>query len=432
MAAHTGDFPTRIPFRRLTLSGAAWGAFALLVLIGIVAAVLGFGSAEGSERAWLAIHYNWLFWSSVATGMVLFAISQQLTNSRWSWSIRRIALAGLGFLPVSFVLFFLKLPGRPVWFEHWWGKVDTDPILSAKAVWLSPTGMLVRDALALIVLYGMMFWFGYHMLRPDLHQAKGPSIYGWFTGGTWRGVAEEALRSRKLSLRIGSVTGILFALLWGMIGIDQVMTMLPHWFSTMFPVTFIVSAFHSGLAMTAVMMVVLRRQLRLEEYITPAQYHDQGKLIFAFAVFWLYVTWGQYVVIWYGLLPHEQEFFVQRFHTQFAVLTELAVACIFVFPFLALLPRAPKKAGGVLAGVSAVIVIGHWLERYLITTPSVWTGAHTPLGVTEIGISLGFAGLFFASYLGFLAIFPVLPSPASLATIPSPTVTIPAGAVPQS
>ena len=432
MAAHTGDFPTRIPFRRLTLSGAAWGALALLVLIGIAALFLGGGDHEHTERMWLAIHYNWLFWSSVAVGMVTFAISQQLTNSRWSWPIRRIALAGLGFLPVSFILFLLKLPGRPVWFEHWWGKVDGDPILSAKAAWLSPTGMLVRDVVGLLVLYGMMTWFAYHMLRPDLHEAKGPSIYRSISGGQWRGVAEEALRSRRISLRVGVVTVILNALIWGMIAIDQAMTMLPHWFSTMFPVTFLVSAFHSGLAMTAVMMVLLRRHLRLQEYITGAQFHDLGKLIFAFAVFWMYVNWSQYVVIWYGLLPHEQEFFVLRFHPQFAVFTEVAVACIFVFPFLALLPRAPKKVPGVLAGVSAVVVVGHWLERYLITIPSVWTGAHAPFGLTEIGVSLGFAGLFFASYAAFLAVFPVLPSPASLATIPSPTITVPVRAVANS
>ncbi|HSU15569.1 hypothetical protein [Longimicrobium sp.] len=427
--AHSGDFPARVPFRRLSVSGAAWGGMALLVLVGVAAAVLG-----EHERMWLAVHYNWLFWSSVAVGMVLFAISQQLTNSRWSWPLRRIALAGIGFFPVSFVLFLLKLPGRPVWFEHWWGegKVQADPILAAKAVWLSPTGMLLRDLIGLLVLYGMMAWFAYHMLRPDLHGVKGPGIYRTITGGEWRGVAEEALRSRKLSLRIGAVTAILNALIWGMIAIDQAMTMLPHWFSTMFPVTFLVSTFHSGLAMTAVMMVVLRRHLKLEEYITGAQFHDLGKLIFAFAVFWMYVNWSQYVVIWYGQLPHEQEFFVQRFHPQFALITEIMVACVFVFPFLALLPRAPKKVPGVLAGVSAVVVIGHWLERYLITIPSVWGGSHAPFGLTEIGISLGFAGLFFASYAWFLSTFPVLPSPASLATIPSPTITVPVRAVARS
>lgn len=424
MAAHSAEIPTRVPFRRLAVPGAAWGAIALLVLVGVAAAFL-----AGHERLWLAVHFNWLFWSSVATGMVVVAISLHVTNARWSWPLRRFALAGAAFLPVSFVLFLLKLPGRPVWFEHWWGKVQGDPILEAKSAWLSPTGMLVRDVAGLLVLFGMMLWFAYHMLRPDLHGVKNaPGIYNTISGGGWRGVTEEARRSRKLGMRLAAVTAILFAFIWGMIGVDQAMTMLPHWFSTMFPVTFLVSAFHSALAMVAILMVFARRQLRLHDYIGDQQFHDLGKLIFAFAVFWMYVNWSQYVVIWYGLLPHEQEFFVQRFDQPFTAVVEIMVSAVFVFPFLALLARAPKKVPGVLAGVSAVVVIGHWLERFLITYPSVWnTEAHPglPLGLPEIGITLGFAGLFFGSIGWFLATFPVLPSPASLATIPTPTIEVP-------
>lgn len=424
MAAHSAEIPTRVPYRRLAVPGAAWGAMALLVLVGVVAAFL-----ADHERLWLAVHFNWLFWSSVATGMVVFAISLHITNARWSWPLRRFALAGAAFLPVSFILFLLKLPGRPVWFEHWWGKVEGDHILEAKAAWLSPTGMLVRDVLGLLVLFGMMLWFAYHMLRPDLHGVKNaPGIYDTISGSGWRGVKEEAQRSRKIAMRLAPVTAILFALIWGMIAIDQAMTMLPHWFSTMFPVTFLVSSFHSALAMVAILMVFARRQLRLEDYIGRQQFHDLGKLIFAYAVFWMYVNWSQYVVIWYGLLPHEQEFFVQRFHHPFGVVVEIMVSCVFVFPFLSLLARAPKVVPGVLAGVSAVVVFGHWLERFLITYPSVWNTADhpgLPLGLPEIGIALGFAGLFFACVGWFLSTFPVLPSPASLATIPTPTIEVP-------
>ena len=423
MAAHHGEIPTRVPFRRLAVSGAAWGVIALLVLIGVAAAFL-----ADHERMWLAIHFNWLFWSSVAAGMVVFSISLHITNARWSWPLRRFALSGVAFLPVSFVLFLLKIPGRPVWFEHWWGKIAGDRVLEAKAGWLNPTGMLVRDILALVVLFGMMLWFAYHMLRPDLHEAPGPGIYRTISGGNWRGVAEEALRSRKIAMRLAPVTAILFALLWGIIAIDQAMTMLPHWYSTMFPVTFLVSAFHSALAMIAILMVFARKQLRLQDYIGGQQFHDLGKLIFAYAVFWMYVNWSQYVVIWYGLLPHEQEFFVLRFHHPFATVVEVMVSCVFVFPFLALLPKAPKMVPGVLAGVSAVVVIGHWLERFLITYPSVWNvQAHPslPMGLPEIGIALGFAGLFFGCVGWFLSTFPVLPSPASLATIPTPTIQVP-------
>jgi hypothetical protein len=424
MAAHSAEIPTRIPFRRLALPGAAWGAIVLLLLIGVAAAFL----AE-HERFWLAVHFNWLFWSSVAVGMVVFAISQHITNSRWSWPLRRIALAGTAFLPVSFVLFLLKLPGRPVWFEHWWGKVEGDHILQAKAGWLSPTGMLVRDVVGMLVLFSLMLWFAYHMLRPDLHGVKNaPRLYDTISGSGWRGVPEEAMRSRKIAMRLAPVTAIAYAVVWGMIAIDQAMTMLPHWFSTMFPVTFLVSAFHSGLAMTAILMVLVRRHFRFEQYIGPRQFHDLGMLIFAYAVFWMYVNWSQYVVIWYGLLPHEQEFFVQRFHAPFGRVVEIMLACVFVFPFLSLLPRAPKQVPGVLAGVAAIVVIGHWLERFLITYPSVWNTEahpHLPLGLPEIGIALGFAGLFFASIGWFLSTFPVLPSPASLATIPTPTIEVP-------
>lgn len=429
MAAHSGEIPTRVPFRRLAVSGAAWGAIALLVVVGAAAALLG-----DHERVWLAIHFNWLFWSSMAVGMVVFAISQHITNSRWSWPLKRLALSGVAFLPVSFVLFLLKLPGNPVWFEHWWGegKVAHDHVLQAKAAWLNPTGMLVRDVLGLVILFGFMFWFAYHMLRPDLHGAPGPSIYRWITGGPWRGVAEEALRSRKIAMRLAPITTLLFAFIWGIIAIDQAMTMLPHWFSTMFPVTFLVSAFHSGLAMTAILMVLVRRHFRLEAYIGTLQFHDLGKLIFAYAVFWMYVNWSQYVVIWYGILPHEQEFFVQRFHQPFATVVEVMVACVFVFPFLSLLPRAPKLVPGVLAAVSGVVVIGHLLERFLITVPSVWHGQNLPLGLPEIGIALGFAGLFFGSIAWFLGTFPVLPSPASLATIPTLTIEVPVAAVAHS
>jgi len=424
MAAHSAEIPTRVPFRRLALPGIAWGAIALLLLIGVAAAFL----AE-HERFWLAVHFNWLFWSSMAVGMVVFAISQHITNSRWSWPLRRIALAGVAFLPISFVLFLLKLPGRPVWFEHWWGKVEGDHVLEAKAAWLSPTGMVVRDVVGMLVLFSLMMWFAYHMLRPDLHGVKNaPGLYDTISGSGWRGVPEEAMRSRKIAMRIAPVTAIAYAVVWGMIAIDQAMTMLPHWFSTMFPVTFLVSTFHSGLAMVAVLMVLLRRHLKLEHYIGNQQFHDLGKLLFAFAVFWMYVNWSQYVVIWYGLLPHEQEFFVQRFHRPFGVVVEIMLACVFVFPFLSLLPRAPKKVPGVLAGVAAIVVVGHWLERFLITYPSVWNTEahpHLPLGLPEIGIALGFAGLFFAAIGWFLSTFPVLPSPASLATIPTPTIEVP-------
>ena len=429
MAAHSDWPPVQVPYRTLRVPGAVWGVLALLAVLGVVAFFLGLGGEEHGARAWHAFHFNWLFWSSVAMGMVILAMSFHMTNSRWSWSIRRFALAGAAFLPVSLLLFIPMWLGAEHYFHHWMapGAVDNDPVLHEKAAWLSLPGMIIRDSVGVIVLYGLALLFTYHMLRPDLRGIKGaPGIYERISGGTWRGAREEALRSRRIAMFVAPVSAIIFAVVWGLIAIDQGMTMLPHWFSTMFPVTFLVSAFHSAIAMTIVLSVIGRGLGRLENQIRSDQFHDIGKLLFAYADFWMYVNWSQYVVIWYGLLPHEQEWFVLRFTAPFAGLVQLAVGCIFVIPFFFLLTRPPKKVPAFLAFVAAIVLLGHWLERFLITVPSVWEGEHLPMGVPEIGMGLGFGALFFASVLWFLKTFPLLPSPAALAAIPSPVVTVPA------
>ncbi len=423
MAAHSELYPARIPFRTLKVSGLVWGLLAVLVLLGLAALFLGFGGE--SERLWLALHFNWLFWSSVAMGLVIIAVALQITNARWSWSVRRFALAGVAFLPVSFVLLAIPLFGGHETLFHHWLHVEGDPVIDAKRAWLSWPAMAIRDYVLLAVLYAFAIWFAYHQLRPDVYGARNgsPGLYQRLTRG-WRGVHEEAARSQVLKSRIAPVTALLFALIWSVIAIDLAMSMLPHWFSTMFPVTFFVGAFHSALAAWVILTTVFRRQMRLHDYIGTRQYHDMGMLLFAFAVFWMYVNWSQYVVIWYGLLPHEQEWFVLRFNEPFGHVVEIAVACIFVFPFFTLLPRPMKKTPVVAASVAAVVFVGHWLERFLITVPSVYEGEHLPLGLPEVGVALGMGALFMACYLWFLKSFPVLPSPASLKAAPGPVVDV--------
>jgi hypothetical protein len=304
--------------------------------------------------------------------------------------------------------------------------VETDPVLHAKAAWLSFPGMLGRDLLALVVLYGLALLFTYHQLRPDMHGLERAGRRGWGNGDAdVVAVAEESYRKNLL---IGVFTALAFAFGWGLIAIDVGMTTLPHFFSTMFPVAFFISAFHSAIAMTIVMTVIHRRSLRLEEYITERQFHDIGKLLFAFAVFWMYINWSQYVVIWYGLLPTEQEYFVRKFTQPFAPYVMAAVMMIFVVPFFGLLPRSIKKMPPILAGFACLVLLGHWLERFLIATPNFWERERwggIGIGIPEVLMGLGFLGLFVACYRLFLQRFPVLPSPVALNAIPSGLVSFP-------
>jgi hypothetical protein len=439
MAAHNDSYPSSLPLRMAGPSALPSLVGLGLGLLGLVVFVLMVMNEDTAPRAWNALHFNWMFWSSVAIGMVIFAVALHLTNARWAWSIKRFPLGGVAFLPVSLILFPIMLfGGRHTYFHHWLphesdghvvNPMAGDAILEAKAGWLNFPFLFGRDLVALLVLYGLAILFAYHQLRPDVHGLERAGRRGWPYSWLGRGITGEinvvAADSYRRNQKIGVFTALAFAFLWGLIAIDIGMTTLPHFFSTMFPVAFFISAFHSALAMTIVMVVIHRRSLRLHEWITDRQFHDIGKLLFAFAVFWMYINWSQYVVIWYGLLPHEQEYFIRKFNAPFGPVVIAAVMMIFVVPFFGLLPRAIKKMPEILAGFAVLVLLGHWLERFLLVTPNIFDNLHgLPLGLVEIAIAIGFGGLFVACYTWFLRTFPVLPSPVSLAAVPTGLVNV--------
>jgi hypothetical protein len=439
MAAHNDSYPSSLPLRMAGPSALPSLVGLALGLLGLVVFVLMVMNEETAPRAWNAFHFNWMFWSSVAIGMVIFAVALHLTNARWAWSIKRFPLGGVAFLPVSLILFPIMLfGGRHTYFHHWLphesdghvvNPMAGDAILEAKAGWLNFPFLFGRDMIALLVLFGLATLFAYHQLRPDVHGLERAGRRGWPYSWLGRGITGDinvvAADSYRRNQKIGVFTALAFAFLWGLIAIDIGMTTLPHFFSTMFPVAFFISAFHSALAMTIVMVVIHRRSLRLHEWITDRQFHDIGKLLFAFAVFWMYINWSQYVVIWYGLLPHEQEYFIRKFNAPFGPVVIAAVMMIFVVPFFGLLPRSIKKMPEILAGFAVLVLLGHWLERFLLVTPNIFdTPKALPLGLVEIALALGFGGLFVACYTWFLRTFPVLPSPVSLAAVPTGLVNV--------
>jgi hypothetical protein len=429
--SHDSPFPEVIPYRTLeTTSGTVKAVIAALLLLGVAGILLAITAYEPA-RLWQGLLFNWLFWSSLAIGMVMFAVALHVTSADWAWSVKRFALGGVAFLPISFVLLAVVFFGSETYFHHWLHPAEFDPIIEEKRAWLTLPTMIGRDFIAITILYGLAIAFAYFSLRPDVYGVEGQRRRGIFASMTrnWRGVEEEAARSQTVRNYMGPVMGILFAFLWGLIAIDLAMTMDPHFFSTMFPVAFFWAAFQGGVAATAIAVVLLRPTLRLEPFITGRQFHDLGKLIFAFSVFWMYLNWSQYIVIWYGLLPWEQPYFVNRFAEPFGIIAAAVVILVFVLPFFGLLTKPPKQVPAILAFFAGLVLLGHWLERFMITVPSIWEGTDLPLGVPEIGIGLGFMGLFLAAYVWFVRTFPMLPSPVSLAAQEPAIVRVPERAV---
>jgi hypothetical protein len=214
-----------------------------------------------------------------------------------------------------------------------------------------------------------------------------------------------------------------------MFGLDQVMSLTPTWFSTMFPWYFAWGGFLSAVAATALVSVLLRRQPAWRPEVTRARMHDLGKMVFAFSIFWMYLFFAQYIVIWYGNLPEETQFYrarlgtgflqdtwdfvLSRFDEPYVKLSMVAWIGCWWAPFWILLGQRPKKTPAILGGVTALVLLGFWFERNALVWPSlVPLDGSSWLGFVQIGIAAGFLGAFTLVFLIFSRIFPTLPLPS--------------------
>ena len=279
-------------------------------------------------------------------------------------------------------------------------------------------------------------FYQYLSIRPMLGRARETAtglrgtIYKRWTAG-WRGEERERELATRRARKLSAVLALSYAICYSLIGIDMIMSLAAEWVSTMFPAYYAWGGFLSAISMTTLICLVMRNSKELSGEITTSRMHDLGKMVFAFSIFWMYLFWSQYFVIWYANIPEETGFIVNRLGTQFVQdtwymegfftriaepyvhVTLAAWFLIWVIPFWVLLGAQPKKTPAILGTVTVGSLLGFYLERYILVTPSlippkaVLAGAAiTPFGAVELGIAVGFIGLFFLCFLGFAKVFP--------------------------
>ncbi|HLU25277.1 MAG TPA: hypothetical protein VKZ58_06180 [Longimicrobiales bacterium] len=406
--AHDNFAAYRLPLVRLerTPAAARTAIIALLVVgvIGFVASVL-----TDPTRAWRAYLYNWLFFTSIAQGAIIFSAATIMARGVWARGIRRIAQSTMGFLPIAFVLlipiFFVGGKVFP-WVEH--------PV-PGKDVWLNIPFLAVRSLVLLGILFYLSSRFVYWSLRPDAGALRDRvpdrlrGVYDRLTRN-WQGQAVEEERAERNLSRLGPALALVYAVAFSFVAWDYVMSLEPHWFSTLIGPYFFMGAFLGGIALTALTAVICRGTLGLEKALVPPQFHDLGKMTFGFCVFWAYMFWSQYIVIWYGQLPWEQAFLIHRLSKPYGPFALFVFLGLFVIPFFGLLGVKPKKTPSILATFAALILFALWIERYVLVYPSLYlpdTGAVT-IGWQEIVTALPFAGLLLMSMVNFATRFPIL------------------------
>jgi hypothetical protein len=355
-----------------TTMTAVAGVLAALGAIAFVVALLR-GSAA---TAWEAYLVNLLFFLGIAQGAMVASAAFYLTQAKWGGSTPyRLGEAFAPFLWVGFLLFFGLYFGRAAifpWVKH--------PI-AQKAAWLNVPFLFARDGIGL----GLMAAVSYAFVRIS----RSENARAWT-------IATSEIEMPPHSIRvIAPIVAGLYAVVYTLIAFDLVMSLAPVWRSTLFGWFFFAGAFWSGLIAMALIAVVLRGRLGANNLFTnPTVMHDFGKMVFAFSVFWVYLLFAQYIVIWYGDLPVETFFIVQRVHHM--PWSPLSVAClilIWAIPFIVLMSQRTKKAPSVLGTVAALGLVGMWLERYVLVVPSLSPDG-IPFGPTQFLISLGFFGVF--------------------------------------
>ena len=338
--------------------------------------------------AWSLYLVNVVFWSGLAATGPAIAGMMQLTEARWSPTVRRLALTTAGFLPLTIVLLVVLFFGRAV---LWQWVVTPVPV---KAVWLNTPFFWIRTLVLAMALALVAYAFIGRMLRDP--------------------IAQEEERERARRNRLATLLLFLWVITLSLWGFDLLMSLDPKWYSGLYGGYFVVSTLYTGFALLSLLSVWTNS--RGTASIPAAAVQDVAKLQFAMSVMWMYFFWSQYLVIWYGNVPVETRFFVRRLFVQpWQTLAWVILVVGWLIPFAYLLKRLtgrPPERHTPLVVVAVMGLVGIFLERVFVVFPTVSSANRLPVGPLDLLVTLGFLALFMLSRRWFMARFkPVLNLP---------------------
>ncbi|MDO8494420.1 MAG: hypothetical protein Q7S68_03695 [Deltaproteobacteria bacterium] len=369
------DLKNRKPY---AMSPLAHFIYLGLALVGLITFVLAFRLDH--SRAWHGFLVNYFFWFSLSLSGLFFTALNYVTGAMWASPLKRIPESLMGFLPVAFLLMLVLLGGMHSLYEWTHAEaVQNDPILAAKSGYLNLPFFVIRNVLFFVVWIGVGLW----LLKNSLQQDRTGDV-----GLT------------RLNKTISAPFLLFFALSFTVASFDWLMSLEPHWFSTIFGVYCFAGLFESGMAITILFVLALRKQGALKDVVNENHLHDLGKLMFAFCVFWTYIAFSQYMLIWYGNLPEETVYMMKRTEGPWMPVALFLLIGKFIIPFFLLINRLAKRSPAYLSFVAVWVLVAQWVDIYWIVYPMV--GEKPVFGWQEIGMTLGFLGLFVLSVTAIL------------------------------
>lgn len=349
------------------------GRFGTLSLgVGIVGLALSTAGYFADARQFFHSYLvSFAFWTSIGLGGLFFTLLHHLVGATWSIVLRRLSESIMMALPLMFVFFLPLVFGRHDlyhWSHH--DAVEHDPILQGKAGYLNTPFFVVRT----VLYFGIWFVLAWLLHRFSLQQDRGED-------------------TSKRMLTVSAPGMILFALTSTYAAFDWLMSLEPHWYSTIYGVWFFAGGLLTFLCFTAVLAMFLRSRGVLGETIKVDHYHDLGRLMFAFLIFWAYISFSQYFLIWYANIPEETVYYLKRWTGSWQTISLLLVFGYLMIPWLALIPRATKRHLPTLGLIAAWLLVMHWMDLHWAVMPNLHSEGFSPSWL-DAATLLGIGGIF--------------------------------------
>lgn len=370
-------------------------------MVWLVPMLLGVGLLVGSAVGWATDSHQfyfsylvgWVFCLTLALGSLFLVLVKHLTKAYWVVAIRRIPETLMFAFPLLAVLSIPILFGMHDLF-HWTHEGIADPasanydaIIAGKVAYLNTPFYLVRLALYFLLWTTLSYKLYKLTLRQDVD--SDPEI-------------------PTLQRRVSAWGLPLFAVSLAFSSYDLLMSLDPHWYSTMFGVYFFGGAFLSALCLTMLIVILLQKRGKmLTHEITKEHYQDLGKLMFGFVVFWAYIAFSQYMLIWYGNIPEETVFFRHRLEHGWENHSAVLLIAHFIIPFIVLLPRAAKRSTVIMSIMTVWLLVMQWFDLHWIAMPVLHE--HATFHWLDFACWLGLFSLFIGLFFWRLSRHPMIP-----------------------
>jgi hypothetical protein len=327
-----------------------FGVWVVAVLAALGGAVLAYNAWQRMPDEWLGPYLiGWLTWTGISLGSLSLLLLHNLTGGKWGDAVRPILRASAGSLwlmPVLFLPIFLGVDKIFPWADA--SAVEHDPILQHKSPYLNVDFFRIRAGLYFLIWLGLL------------------AFLGWQERNTL-GASPKTIR------RIARFSGqglMLHGLAVTFASIDWMMSLEPHWFSAIYGVLVFISQGLAALALAISIATWGIQPSKGARFLQPDPSHDLGKLLFAFVMLWAYMSFSQFLIIWYGNLPEEVIWYITRFAGDWRTMAFTLLILHFIVPFIILLGREWKRSPPRLSLVALWLLVMYWLNIVWLIGPA--------------------------------------------------------------